>query len=143
MPPSVSWTFTKAPNSVGRWSFPRRRICADGSKRLTSLSAQVPDAVLAQPAVRRIADRRLDHRRVHSQPAAPRDLALNRHAHHPFEHSAEEVALQELPQADEGLAVGHRTAAQAAEVPVRDAAAYLPLELLVAPGLEMLEHQQP
>src|SRR5436309_16122278 len=77
------------------------------------------------------------------QPAAPRDLALNRHAHHPFEHSAEEVALQELPQADEGLAVGHRTAAQAAEVPVRDAAAYLPLELLVAPGLEMLEHQQP
>src|SRR2546422_9453350 len=77
-----------------------------------------------------------------SQPAPPRDLALNRHAHHPFEHSAEEVALQELPQADEGLAVGHRTAAQAAEVPVRDAAAYLPLELLVAPGLEMLEHQQ-
>src|SRR5439155_10742778 len=102
--------------------------------------AQDPDAVLAQPAVRRIADRRLDHRRVHSQPAAPRDLALNRHAHHPFEHTAEEVALQQLPQADEGLGVGHRTAPQAAEVPVRDAAAYLPLELLVAPGLEMLEH---
>src|SRR5207253_4242073 len=89
------------------------------------------------------ANRRLDHRRIHPQPAAPRDPALNRHAHHPVEHRAEEVALQELPQADEGLAVGHRAAAQAAEVPVRDAAAYFPLELLVAPALEMLEHQQP
>src|SRR5439155_499828 len=157
----VSWTFTKAPNSVGRWSFPRRRICADGSKRLTSLSAPVVTPCTMRPRVWRttcctrgsIVASRVRARRAcpcaaagnrrSCRRAAPRDLALNRHAHHPFEHRAEEVALQELPQADEGLAVGHRAAAQAAEVPVRDAAAYLPLELLVAPGLEMLEHQQP
>src|SRR6266581_6433492 len=38
---------------------------------------------------------------------------------------------------------GHRAAGHAAEVPVRDAAPHFPLELLVAPALEVLEHQQP
>lgn len=88
-------------------------------------------------------DRRFDDRRVDAHFATSGDASCSGHLDDALEQGTQAVALQKLAQAHHRLGVRHRAAVDPAEVSVHEVAGDLPLELLVAPVLEVLEHQHP
>jgi hypothetical protein len=105
--------------------------------------AEHTDTVLTKAAVRRVADRRLDHRGIDAQLPPPRHVVGPGLGDHPLEHLLQHRPVEKLPQPHERLGIRNPPAAESAEVSVDDVAPHLPLELLVAPSLEVLEHQEP
>lgn len=111
----------------------------DGAHRV----AEHPHAVVAQPTIGRVSNRGLHDRGVHTQAPAPRDGVLAGERHDAVEHLAEHGRVQELAPPYERLGIGDAAAAEPAEVAIDHVAAHLPLQLIVAPPFEVLEHQQP
>lgn len=60
-----------------------------------------------------------------------------------LENGAKRRALEQLAETNHCFGVGHLARVDSAEVPVHEVALHLPLELLVAPILQMLENQHP
>src|SRR5579863_6029760 len=99
--------------------------------------------VLAEARIARMTDRRFDDRRVDAHLSTARDASCSGQLHDALEEGPQAVALEQLPQTHHRLGVRHLAAVDPAEVPVHEVAGDLPLELLVAPVLEVLEHQHP
>jgi hypothetical protein len=86
-------------------------------------------------------NRCLDHGRVDPHPTPTADLLLFRDRDDAVEHLPQGVSLEELPETDHRLGVRHIAHADAAEIAIRQAAAHFPFERLVAPVLQVLEHE--
>ena len=104
---------------------------------------QYAHAIREERAVGGVVDIRLHDRGVHPQSPAPDDPTLARQGHQAFDQPLEDVRAQAVAEPDERLRVGHPLAVDAAERPVHQTAADLPLALVEGPVEQVLQDQHP
>ena len=102
-----------------------------------------PDAIGQQPAVGRVVDGRLDHRRVHPQAASVHHAPLTCDRDEAVQQLLEHRPIQHVRQADQCFGVRDALAIDAAERSVDEAPPDFPLALVEAPVREVLEHEHP
>ena len=120
----------------------RRRGHPRGSRTL-DLSTQNLRDVLAEPRVARVPDRRFDDCGVDAHLATTRHATLSGLLDDSREQPPQNLAIEKLPEPNHRLGVRNLPAIDPAEVPVDEVARHFPLELLVAPLLQVLQNEQP
>jgi hypothetical protein len=106
-------------------------------------AAKYADHVLAQPAVGRMMDRRLDDGGVHAHLLALGHPGRCRDGHQSVQQLAQRGSVDDLSPTNHGLRGRDLACIDPAEAPVYEASGHLPFQLGVAPVAQVLESQHP
>ena len=119
------------------------RALTDPSPDPPQGSSEHSDPVSQERGVRGIVNVGFDDGGVDAQAPAPHDAALAPQGHQPGQHILEHRLVQKAGQPDQRLRVWNALAVDPAERAVHQAAPHLPLALIEAPIMEVLEDQHP
>src|SRR5437660_692093 len=119
------------------------RALTDPSPDPPQGSSEHSDPVSQECGVRGIVNVGFDDGGIDAQAPAPHDAALAPQGHQPGHHILEHRLVQKAGQPDQRLRVWNALAVDPAERAVHQAAPHLPLALIEAPIMEVLEDQHP
>src|SRR5580658_8540843 len=118
----------------------RRGGHPQGSQAL-DLTTHALGNVLTETRIARVPNRRFYDGRIDTQLAATGHASSHGELNDTLENAAQRRALEQFSKTDHRLGVGHLARVDSAEVPVDEVTLHFPLELLVAPILQVLENQ--
>jgi len=126
-----------APSHTG----PAKRELCPCLLQLFDLSRDDAGHVIAETAVAREVNRCLDDRGVGAHAVPSRDPGVDGERDDSVEQWPENLFVEQLAVPHHRLRVRHNAGVDPAEAPIDEVAVHFPLELLVAPLKEMLEHE--